>query len=429
MCEQASVPWAEPSTCRRSLLVRALSLSHSLFVPVVPQTVPKSPMLLCRLRSDGRQRLLKSTEELELEQIELEKKQAKQRKRVRGDFDGMRNTRAKMGGAGVGSTTDPKRIGSGGFTVGAASNAASAPQRRSLRTTRKTQTTAEWKGVLTVPMSPAFATNGRVRAPRYKSTEELQLEEIARVRMAKKKGIGGGTAGGGKAGGGKGRPAPLTIPSTTGASRGAKSTTAARTGVSGGGSERTERSTKSAKGHPVPKTTQAMPTRSFGKFCGDASFGPITRSRATVVETKTRKPADAENQKDPEEKAAMSLAAAHDSTNATSARIRAGPLATSMLRLGGARRVAQTEVSEEAIDSNELGESDNAGSGAVEGRASPRDGLVRREPPVTRGQSILDRIAGGQKQSLSPPAIRPRKTFDDLARKDKHYNPLFEFKH
>ena len=357
----------------------------------------------------------------------------------------MRNTRAKMGGAGVGWSTDPKRIGPGGFTVGAAANAASAPQRRSLRktrttqTTRKTQTTAEWKPVLTVPMSPAFATNGRVRAPRYKSTEELQLEEIARVRVAKKRGIGGGTAGGGTAGGGtvggetagggKGRPAPLTIPSTTGASRGAKSTTAARTGMSAGGCERTGRSMKSAKGHPVPQTTQAMPTRSFGKFCGDAPSGPITRSRATVVETKTRKPAAAENQKDPEEKAAMSLAAAHDSTNATSARIRSGPLVTSMLRLGGARRVAQTEVSEEAIDSNELGESHNVGPGSVGGRASPRNGLVRREPPVTRGQSILDRIAGGQKQSLSPPAVRPRQTFDDLARKDKHYNPLFEFKH
>lgn len=174
---------------------------------------------------------VKSTVELELEQIEkgrqalATKYKRKQAHEGPGGDDNVRSSK-RLKAVGINALS----VKGGGFTIG--TEAADAGMRRSTRSSTRTKGgTGAWKPKLTVPQSPAFATNGRVRAPRYKSTEELQLEQIARARSAKG---GHGKKGAAKAVSNprsKSRIAPLTIPEPftfATAACGAKSTTAAR---------------------------------------------------------------------------------------------------------------------------------------------------------------------------------------------------------
>ena len=344
-------------------------------------TVPKSPMLLSRLRSGGRQRLVKSSEELEMERIEQEKKSAREKKRkgqsggaaAAAPLDHASQGQARKRAKTAGQAATASGVAPGGFTVGSGQvgpvgQGGQANKRRNPPRSRKQK--------LTVPQSPAFATNGRVRAPRFKSTEELQLEEIAKVRLAKAGGVGK------KQGGSRERPAPLVIPTGSGSGpgrgRGAKSTTAAR-------ASKALAATRSA-----PQTTQAMPrgsqaARSFGD-------GPITRSRAHVVETTKTKQV---------------------------------PRAAPVLRLGGARRVVQqqTDGEDAAVGS---GDSDALSPAMAAART---DRSLLTGSPTTR--SILDRITAGSLRredghggNESPPTL----TFAQLSRRNKFHNPLFEFK-
>ena len=209
-----------------------------------------------------------------MERIEQEKKSAREKKRkgqsggaaAAAPLDHASQGQARKRAKTAGQAATASGVAPGGFTVGSGQvgpvgQGGQANKRRNPPRSRKQK--------LTVPQSPAFATNGRVRAPRFKSTEELQLEEIAKVRLAKAGGVGK------KQGGSRERPAPLVIPTGSGSGpgrgRGAKSTTAAR-------ASKALAATRSA-----PQTTQAMPrgsqaARSFGD-------GPITRSRARVVKT------------------------------------------------------------------------------------------------------------------------------------------------
>ena len=386
-------------------------------------TVPKSPMLLSRLRSDGRMRV-KSTEEMELERIEKERQSlaAKyKRKQAQEGLGGDENVRSnkRLKAAGINALS----VKGGGFTVGA--ETADAGVRRSTRSsTRAKGGAGAWKPKLTVPQSPAFATNGRVRAPRYKSSEELQLEEIAKVRLAK--------GGHGKKAAAtavskplsKSRIAPLTIPEPFNfatAACGAKSTTAARSAFAARAGTRSAKLVKSATAQPTQPTVFVE--------------GPITRSRAHVVETKKRdksRPALAVN--GGAQAAATHVAGTNERTSKgmkMNARPRQATRGPSMLR-GGAMRIVRTE----ADDPEEAGESrstpGNPGS-AVRGHvdASPP---ASHDRPKSRGRSIFDSIAGAQaKKGVSGETKRregmpTRVTFEQLGRSSKFHNPLFEFK-
>jgi len=342
-------------------------------------TVPKSPMLLSRLRSGGRQRLVKSSEELEMERIEQEKKSAREKKRkgqsggAAAPLDHALQDQARKRAKTAGQAARAAGVAPGGFTVGSGQvgpvgQGGQANKRRNPPRSRKQK--------LTMPQSPAFATNGRVRAPRFKSTEELQLEEIAKFRLAKAGAVGK------KQGGSCERPTRLVIPTGSGSGpgrgRGAKSTTAAR-------ASKALAATRSA-----PQTTQAMPrgsqaARSFGE-------GPITRSRAHVVETTKTKQV---------------------------------PRSAPVLRLGGARRVVlqQADGGDAAVGS---GDSDALSPAMAAARA---DRSLPTDPPTTR--SILDRITAGslrREEHGHGGNESPTTTFAQLSRRDKFHNPLFEFK-
>ena len=382
-------------------------------------TVPKSPMLLSRLRSDGRMRV-KSTEELELERIEKERQAlaAKYKRKQQaaceghgGDEDVRSSKRLKSA-----SST----VVAGGFTVGA--EAADVGMRQSTRSsTRAKGSKGAWKPKLTVPQSPAFATNGRVRAPRYKSTEELQLEEIAKVRLAKG---GHGKKAAEKAVSNprpKSRMAPLTIPEPlnfTTTACGAKSTTAARsTGAARAGT----RSVKSATAQPTQSTAFVE--------------GPVTRSRAYVVETKKR------NKRRP---AFASIKGAEAGTHTAehtnertnnvmkmNARSGQATRGASMLR-GGAMRVVRTEDEDPEEADESAPTPGNPGCVAREHGDGSRPASY--DQPKSRGRSIFDSIAGAYakkgnlEETKRPEGTPSRITFEQLGRRNKFHNPLFEFK-
>ena len=339
----------------------------------------------------------------------------------------------------------------GGFTMGA--EAVDIGGKRQTRSsTRAKAGERAWKPKLTVPRSPAFATNSRIRPPRYKSTEEIQLEEIAKVRLAKAAGKVGGIA---RLDTTKlapntrpiSRPSKLKIPEPTkfeSSSRGAKSTTAARSVARAqpAASARTVRSVRSATAQP----TQAS------VFGG----GPITRSRAHVVETKKRDKGkallspreglakegttEADATTDPSLGPAASAEKNTEYTTNTSTdkvmkmntRSRLAIRGVSMLR-GGALRVARTEAEEQ----EQAVQDTQDDPGVVVGKQQHSGSSMVRDPPMTRGRSILDRISGvkkenqqtGKREDDKGLKSSPRTAFEQLSRKEKHHNPLFEFKH
>ena len=386
-------------------------------------TVPKSPMLLSRMRSDGRMKV-KSTEELEVERIEKERQALATKYKRKQQADGESLGAGEDGRSSkLLKTTRINAVG-GGFTVGAEAADVVVGMRRSTRSsTREREVKGKkgaWKPKLTVPQSPALATNGRVRAPRYKSTEELQLEEIAKVRSAKG-GLGKRIAA--KAFSdqrSKSRLAPLAIPEpfnvAIDGARGAKSTTAVRPAVAAGTTTRSIKSVKSA-------TAQLGQSTVFVE-------GPITRSRAHVVETKKR-----------DKSCRLAVGAGVESVAAhpaedknerakkitrTNARLRQATRGSSMLR-GGAMRVMRTEAEEP----EEAGQS-TPGS-AIQGHRdiSPR---ASYDQAKSRGRSIFDSIAGsrakkgGSEETKRPQRTPSRVTFEQLSSRDRYHNPLFEFK-
>lgn len=138
-------------------------------------TVPKSPRLLSRLRSDLHRKVVKSSEELELEEIER-KRMAIQSRKAR------KNPAEKRKDAGIERPAKKTRIAiqhdtslanvAGSFCVGKAIDSGSSK-------TRKKSSRPK----LTMPKSPNFATTRRARPPRFKSTEELELEMIAKIKF------------------------------------------------------------------------------------------------------------------------------------------------------------------------------------------------------------------------------------------------------
>jgi hypothetical protein len=386
-------------------------------------TVPKSPRLLSRLRSDGRMRV-KSTEELELEQIEkgrqalATKYKRKQAHEGPGGDDNVRSSK-RLKAVGINALS----VKGGGFTIG--TEAADAGMRRSTRSsTRAKGSTGAWKPKLTVPQSPAFATNGRVRAPRYKSTEELQLEQIARARSAKG---GHGKKGAAKAVSNprsKSRIAPLTIPEPftfATAACGAKSTTAARSAGAARTGTRSTKLVQSASAHPTQPTVFVE--------------GPITRSRAYVVETKKRDKSRPASAVHGDAQAGGTHAAGTNECTSKGTKMNTRPRqaakGASMLR-GGAMRVVRTDADDpEGVDEARTTPGNPGSAVPGHGNASPP---VSRDQPKSRGRSIFDSIAGPQaRKRPSGEATRregspTRVTFEQLGRRNRFHNPLFEFK-
>jgi len=188
-------------------------------------TVPKSPMLRSKQRCNSeRSKHVKSSEELELEEIAKKKKEAQKMreksqryieaslrgssrlapKPVAGGTDApsankrrpltvpkepkLRTSKRQRTGTSSIAATVPNLITSrgSGFTMGSRNKAAEASQRE----TRQRKQTArpgpvtrnQVKPRLTRPNTPNFATKRRARAPRYKTSEEIELEQIAQYK-------------------------------------------------------------------------------------------------------------------------------------------------------------------------------------------------------------------------------------------------------
>lgn len=145
-------------------------------------TVPKSPMLRSRLRSGMHKKVVKSSEELEMEEIERKRIEIQARKQKRKNVEqnagaslDSSSKRLKAGKALKHDTSLQNPVGS--FTVGK-----SISKNRTMSTSRG----KSWRPKLTRPKSPNFATTRRARPPRYKSTEDLELEKIAKVKFKAK---------------------------------------------------------------------------------------------------------------------------------------------------------------------------------------------------------------------------------------------------
>ena len=139
-------------------------------------TVPKSPKLLSRLRSDLHRKVVKSSEELELEEIERKRMAMKRRKGRKNPAEerkdaGIEQRPAKKTRSAIQHDTSLANV-AGSFCVGKTIYSESSK-------TRKKSSRPK----LTMPKSPNFATNRRARPPRFKSTEELELEMIAKIKF------------------------------------------------------------------------------------------------------------------------------------------------------------------------------------------------------------------------------------------------------
>lgn len=146
-------------------------------------TVPKSPKLLSSLRSGMHRKVIKSSEELELEEIERQRMEIQSKKGKKKHIGKRKDTvlderpakRTRNAENKDNSLTREARS----FTVG-----------KSVVNTNEANTKASRKRSsrpkLTMPKSPNFATTRRARPPRFKSTEELELEMIAKVKFKAK---------------------------------------------------------------------------------------------------------------------------------------------------------------------------------------------------------------------------------------------------
>lgn len=139
-------------------------------------TVPKSPKLLSRLRSDLHRKVVKSSEELELEEIERKRMAIQSRKRRKNPAEKRKDAvieqrPAKKTRNAIQHDTSLANV-AGSFCVGKAIDDGSSK-------TRKKSSRPK----LTMPKSPNFATTRRARPPRFKSTEELELEMIAKIKF------------------------------------------------------------------------------------------------------------------------------------------------------------------------------------------------------------------------------------------------------
>eukprot|EP00890_Picochlorum_soloecismus_P001188 jgi/Picsp_1/206/NSC_00205-R1_hypothetical protein CHLNCDRAFT_50139 [Chlorella variabilis] len=186
-------------------------------------TVPRSPMLRSKQRCNSQKgKHIKSSEELEIEEIEKKRKEAqklrkKSQRYIEASLRGSSRLAPKPAAgtaAGTGNkrrpltvprepklrtskrqrtataatATVPNLITSrgSGFTMGSRNKAAEASQRekrqREQAARRGPVTRSQAKPRLTRPKTPNFATNRRARAPRYKPSEEIELEQIAQYK-------------------------------------------------------------------------------------------------------------------------------------------------------------------------------------------------------------------------------------------------------
>jgi len=178
-------------------------------------TVPKSPNFRLNSRSQINRSRVKSTEELELEEIEKKKKEAamlrrKSQRSIKAvrqgntlSANGTRSQPIKRKGVTVPKEPNlrtskrqkPNRVDAKphfkasdvAFTQGTVNKAADTHLRASRSRQAKTDAMKKmqkstWKPKLTLPKTPSFATTSRSRPPRFKPTEEIEAEEAARAR-------------------------------------------------------------------------------------------------------------------------------------------------------------------------------------------------------------------------------------------------------
>ena len=184
-------------------------------------TVPKSPMLRSKQRCNSqRGKHIKSSEELELEEIAKKKKEAqKMRKKSQRYIESSLRGSSRLTSKPLASTGNtnkrrpltvpkeptlrtskrqrtmtaaaapvPNLITShgAGFTMGSRNKAAEASQREKRQREQAARsgpvTRSQVKPRLTRPKTPNFATKRRARAPRYKTSEEIELEQIAQYK-------------------------------------------------------------------------------------------------------------------------------------------------------------------------------------------------------------------------------------------------------
>ena len=170
-------------------------------------TVPKSPFLRSKRRCEGSKQTVKSSEELELEEIMRKKKEAEMlRKKSQRSIQAVRNgppvTRSMSGHSAKRKNltvprepqllTSKRQRTSHAETQTAKQNAVSfamgtitTKRQQTLKGKRKivpqgqkSMQTSTWKPKLTNPKTPNFATRRRARPSKYKTTEEIELEEI-----------------------------------------------------------------------------------------------------------------------------------------------------------------------------------------------------------------------------------------------------------
>ncbi|KAI8113496.1 hypothetical protein M9435_003497 [Picochlorum sp. BPE23] len=166
-------------------------------------TVPKSPMLLSRMRGTVHKKVIKSSEELEMEEIERKRKEVAALKKKNQchrntGLEQPRQTQNKRKQVTVPREPNlrtSKRmrtvaaVAPSGFTVGKPSTSNRQLRARNARPVARDESrpvTRSQNRKLTLPKTPNFATKGRTRAPRFKTTEELELEEIERNKFKAK---------------------------------------------------------------------------------------------------------------------------------------------------------------------------------------------------------------------------------------------------
>ncbi|KAI8112602.1 hypothetical protein M9434_003923 [Picochlorum sp. BPE23] len=166
-------------------------------------TVPKSPMLLSRMRGTVHKKVIKSSEELEMEEIERKRKEvaALKKKNQCHRNTGLeqprqpQNKRKQVTVPREPNLRTSKRmrtvaaVAPSGFTVGKPSTSNRQLRARNARPVARDESrpvTRSQNRKLTLPKTPNFATKGRTRAPRFKTTEELELEEIERNKFKAK---------------------------------------------------------------------------------------------------------------------------------------------------------------------------------------------------------------------------------------------------
>lgn len=307
-------------------------------------TVPKSPMLLSRMRGTVHKKVIKSSEELEMEEIEKKKKEvaALRRKSQHPKKNGVeqprqpQHKRKQVTVPREPNLRTSKRMRTvanapreaaapSGFTVGKPDMSTRQNRARNSRPVTRDASrpvTRSQSQKLTLPKTPNFATKSRVRAARFKTTEELELEEIEKNKF-------------------KAKPLNRKILEKKQNSKSVIKSKKPAT-VPQPFSFATEKRAASVNSRSVDKSYPKPFI--FGE-------GPVTRKKAKIATTRSTKQVDVPLKSQPEKILAEPAVAARTDEGLVQPRIRHASRGS--LLLGGAMRVIRRQNDDEQPESEE----------------------------------------------------------------------------